>query len=270
MSFVPLQSCLHVGSRSHKFYFLCGVCEIKLLIMVRCVSLYVFGSEWTACVELTLIPVSGLTGATVCLFLGFVFVSEERFVYFLNWVNRSCLGLIYSLSNPRGVRNSVRFSSSSVNPMKQDFMLLMKFSRRAWDVYTWPVLHHQRERLFWNVGFWPEALLQRRCPWCWLQDLWLASRRELHQQVAVAVRLGAPGCALHYSLWSLTMRWPLLQTPTRALFLQSCSISQHQQHRQTSVHSSSVSETERGRERVEEETEGKAKEDRQKRETGRD
>ncbi|KAL6482986.1 hypothetical protein MHYP_G00078580 [Metynnis hypsauchen] len=60
--------------------------------------------------ELTLIPVSGLTGATVCLFLGFMFVSEERFVYFLNWRRALICGLLawsrtlqalYMVLNPR-------------------------------------------------------------------------------------------------------------------------------------------------------------------------
>lgn len=54
----------------------------------------------------TLIPVSALTGATVWHGPGVLFMPAEHFVYFLNWVNRSCLGLIYSLSSPHSGMNS--------------------------------------------------------------------------------------------------------------------------------------------------------------------
>lgn len=41
----------------------------------------------------------------------------EYFVYSINWVNRSCLGLIYSLSSPHSGWNSMH-PSSPVNPRK--------------------------------------------------------------------------------------------------------------------------------------------------------
>lgn len=41
----------------------------------------------------------------------------EFFVYSINWVNRSCLGLIYSLSSPHSGWNSMH-PSSPVNPRK--------------------------------------------------------------------------------------------------------------------------------------------------------
>lgn len=54
----------------------------------------------------TLIPVSALTGVTVWHGPGVLFMPAEHFVYFLNWVNRSCLGIIYSLSSPHSGMNS--------------------------------------------------------------------------------------------------------------------------------------------------------------------
>lgn len=68
----------------------------------------------------TLIPVSALTGAMVWHNPGVLFMSAEHFVYFLNWVNRSCLGLIYSLSSPHSRRNSEE-PHTPVNNVEQIF-----------------------------------------------------------------------------------------------------------------------------------------------------
>lgn len=86
--------------------------KTTLRYSVLCERVYT-GSAWTPWVGHTEIPVLGWQvqrWASTWALCGY-------FVYSINWVNRSCLGLIYSLSSPHSGRNSMH-PSSPVNPRK--------------------------------------------------------------------------------------------------------------------------------------------------------
>lgn len=104
----------YVGNRQHIRF-----CN-KAILLCMCVS---SDSMCVADGRFTLIPVSALTGATVWHGPGVLFMPAEHFLYFLNWVNRSCLGLIYSLSSPHSGMNS-KEPHTPVNTAEQTLTVL--------------------------------------------------------------------------------------------------------------------------------------------------
>lgn len=120
----------------------------------------------------TLIPVSALTGATVWHGPGVLFMPAEHFVYFLNWVNRSCLGLIYSLSSPHSGMNS-KEPHTPVNTAEQTLTALSLVHIADIRIQTLSVRWRWRNMfLYVWIQSWMEALRRKAVD---LMDFWNAS-----------------------------------------------------------------------------------------------